>query len=95
MYFIDDFEPADRWLLSQRNKPRKDVSTSLQVFTGIGPKVSDCIALSSLDQFETIPVDTHVRQLGEKYLPNIPKNVRKFKKIKWKKIMEIKNTLSG
>jgi N-glycosylase/DNA lyase len=49
-------EDADRWLLSLRTQPREDVHAHLVSFCGIGPKVADCIALSSLDQYETIPV---------------------------------------
>ncbi|MGP8320241.1 MAG: DNA-3-methyladenine glycosylase family protein [Methanosarcinaceae archaeon] len=34
---------------------------------GIGEKVADCILLFSLDKMESFPVDTHVRQVVEKY----------------------------
>jgi len=30
---------------------------------GIGPKISDCVALMSLDKLEAFPVDTHIRRL--------------------------------
>jgi hypothetical protein len=34
---------------------------------GVGRKVADCIALFSLDQPQTIPVDTHVFQIAQKF----------------------------
>lgn len=30
---------------------------------GVGDKVSDCVALFSLDSSESVPVDTHVLQI--------------------------------
>ena len=34
---------------------------------GIGPKVADCICLFGLHHIEAFPIDTHVRQLLDKY----------------------------
>ncbi len=39
----------------------------LMEIEGIGEKVADCILLFSLDKMESFPVDTHVRQVVEKY----------------------------
>ncbi len=39
----------------------------LMEIDGIGEKVADCILLFSLDKMESFPVDTHVRQVVEKY----------------------------
>ncbi|KAL7690757.1 putative 8-oxoguanine DNA-glycosylase, DNA glycosylase, major facilitator superfamily [Plasmopara halstedii] len=36
----------------------------LMVFTGVGRKVADCVALFSLEKLEAIPVDTHVWQIA-------------------------------
>ncbi|RLN70993.1 hypothetical protein BBJ28_00002493 [Nothophytophthora sp. Chile5] len=36
----------------------------LMVFTGVGRKVADCVALFSLERLEAIPVDTHVWQIA-------------------------------
>eukprot|EP00644_Phytophthora_capsici_P003311 jgi/Phyca11/541825/estExt2_Genewise1Plus.C_PHYCAscaffold_70762 len=36
----------------------------LMVFSGVGRKVADCVALFSLDKTEAIPVDTHVWQIA-------------------------------
>lgn len=38
-------------------------------FTGIGPKVANCICLFGLHHIEAFPIDTHVKQLLEKYYP--------------------------
>lgn len=32
--------------------------------TGVGPKVSDCICLMSLDKHDVVPIDTHVYQIA-------------------------------
>ncbi|KAG7393310.1 8-oxoguanine glycosylase ogg1 [Phytophthora boehmeriae] len=37
---------------------------ALMVFTGVGRKVADCVALFSLEKLEAIPVDTHVWQIA-------------------------------
>ncbi|KAI9998458.1 hypothetical protein PInf_002845 [Phytophthora infestans] len=36
----------------------------LMVFSGVGRKVADCVALFSLEKLEAIPVDTHVWQIA-------------------------------
>ncbi|KAK1934592.1 N-glycosylase/DNA lyase [Phytophthora citrophthora] len=36
----------------------------LMVFSGVGRKVADCVALFSLEKMEAIPVDTHVWQIA-------------------------------
>lgn len=36
----------------------------LMVFSGVGPKVADCVALFSLDATSAIPVDTHVWKIA-------------------------------
>ncbi|ORY82000.1 DNA glycosylase [Protomyces lactucae-debilis] len=47
-----------------RSRPYADVVAALQEFSGVGPKVADCVALMSLDQHAAIPVDTHVIQIA-------------------------------
>ena len=37
---------------------------------GIGPKVANCVCLFGLHHVEAFPVDTHVRQLLDKYYPS-------------------------
>ncbi|MBW6469648.1 MAG: DNA-3-methyladenine glycosylase 2 family protein [Methanosarcinaceae archaeon] len=44
-----------------------DARVRLMEIEGIGEKVADCILLFSIDKMESFPVDTHVRQVVEKY----------------------------
>ena len=44
-----------------------DARARLMKIEGIGEKVADCILLFSLDKMGSFPVDTHVRQVVEKY----------------------------
>ena len=56
------------WLLGLREcTDRTHVLNSLEQLPGIGPKVARCIALFSLDTDDSIPVDTHVWQITQKY----------------------------
>ncbi len=59
------------YLLELRGQSYSDVRGSLIKLSGIGPKVSDCIALMSLDQHSAVPVDTHVHQVALRYLPHL------------------------
>ncbi|ETL40279.1 hypothetical protein L916_08506 [Phytophthora nicotianae] len=52
-----------------RQSGEKEVSyhayqDELMVFSGVGRKVADCVALFSLEKLEAIPVDTHVWQIA-------------------------------
>lgn len=51
-------------LLQLRSRPLEEVRDVLTSLAGVGPKVADCVALFSLDQRGSIPVDTHVWQVG-------------------------------
>ena len=51
------------FLFSLRTLGQKAVQDALIGFKGVGRKVADCIALFSLDQPASIPVDTHVWQV--------------------------------
>lgn len=44
--------------------------TTLLSFTGIGPKVANCICLFGLHHIDAFPIDTHVKQLLDKYYVN-------------------------
>lgn len=47
-----------------------DCIKELKNHKGIGAKVANCIALFGLHHTESFPVDTHVKQLLEKYYPD-------------------------
>ena len=49
------------WLWGMRAAEKEEVRRGLCELPGVGPKVADCVALFSLDQAGTVPVDTHVR----------------------------------
>lgn len=52
------------WLASLRKLDLQGAIDGLSSLPGVGPKVSACIALFSLDQHHAIPVDTHVWQVS-------------------------------
>ncbi|ODQ79405.1 hypothetical protein BABINDRAFT_171637 [Babjeviella inositovora NRRL Y-12698] len=66
---------------------------ALLQFTGVGPKVADCVALMALDKHGVVPVDTHVYQIakrdykfkgkGETVTPQINKAVGDFFRDLW------------
>jgi len=58
------------WVESLREMDYETVRKELLKRKGIGPKVADCISLFGLHHIEAFPVDTHVKQLLEKYYPN-------------------------
>eukprot|EP00752_Nemacystus_decipiens_P009391 g8394.t1 len=55
---------GEQWALDMRNNERDEVRSQLVTLCGVGPKVADCIALFSLDQASTIPVDVHVWRIA-------------------------------
>ncbi|CAD5122019.1 DgyrCDS10473 [Dimorphilus gyrociliatus] len=64
-------EGGSDWLFGLRKQEYSEAKSKLLKIPGVGPKVSDCICLMSLDKTESLPVDTHVFQLVSKYY--IPK----------------------
>jgi len=62
---------AEEWLLSLRDKNRKEVEEELTQLPGIGQKVAGCIALMSMDQYSVIPVDVHVWNIAKRYMPHL------------------------
>ena len=52
--------------------PYLDAHAALLALPGVGPKVSACVCLFSLDKHQAIPVDTHVWQFAvEHYAPEL------------------------
>ncbi|CEP18863.1 hypothetical protein [Parasitella parasitica] len=60
----DHPESKEKWLETLRDVPYEEAKSSLMTLQGVGPKVADCVCLMSLDQTESIPVDTHVWQIA-------------------------------
>ncbi len=54
--------------LSQMNY--EDAYRTLTEYKGIGAKVANCICLFGLHHIGAFPIDTHVRQLLDRYYPN-------------------------
>lgn len=48
----------------------KKAREKLMELYGVGAKVADCICLFGLHQIEAFPVDTHIKQMLEKYYKN-------------------------
>ncbi len=53
-------------LFKLRELPYEETHAELLKFTGVGPKVADCVCLMSLDKHDAIPVDTHVYQIAKR-----------------------------
>ena len=64
-------EKGDGWIESLRNATFDEARTELISIKGIGEKMADCICLFSLDKDEAVPIDTHIRQVAMKILPDI------------------------
>lgn len=63
---------GSRWLDGLRLEPSiEKVSTELQTLHGVGQKVADCIALFSLDKLDLVPIDTHVFQIAQRFIPSL------------------------
>ena len=56
----------EAYLMSLREMDYADARQVLLACTGVGPKVADCVCLMSLDKWDFVPVDTHVRQIAER-----------------------------
>lgn len=61
----------ENWIYSLKNVDYPTKKNELLKFYGIGRKVADCIALFSLDQFDIVPVDTHIWKIAKKYIPSL------------------------
>lgn len=58
------------WTNELSSMEYSDAFASLKERNGIGPKVANCICLFGLHHISAFPIDTHVKQLLEKYYPN-------------------------
>uniref|UniRef100_A0A1B6MEG0 N-glycosylase/DNA lyase n=1 Tax=Graphocephala atropunctata TaxID=36148 RepID=A0A1B6MEG0_9HEMI len=62
---------GELWLEKLQSLPYLEAKQQLMTLPGIGAKVADCISLMSLNHLEAIPVDTHVFQISQRYLPHL------------------------
>lgn len=54
------------YLDALRSIPYEKAHLALLQFSGVGPKVADCVCLMSLDKHDVVPVDTHVWQIAQR-----------------------------
>lgn len=63
---------GEGWLLSLRDVDYHRAKSALMEIRGVGAKIADCVCLFSLDKYESVPVDTHVRQVAHRFfLPDL------------------------
>ncbi len=58
------------WLDELTKKDYSSALSALLEIKGIGKKVANCICLFGLHHIEAFPIDTHIKQLMDKYYPN-------------------------
>lgn len=64
---IEVFASDDKLLMRLEDMSYNQAYETLISMTGIGPKVANCICLFGLHHIEAFPIDTHVKQLLDKY----------------------------
>lgn len=60
-------ERPSGWLDSLRFAEYAQAKSELMELRGIGAKIADCVCLFALDKDQAVPVDTHIRQVAERY----------------------------
>ncbi len=58
---------GEGWLESLADLDYKEAKNELVSLKHVGEKIADCVCLFSLKKYEAVPVDTHVRQIAQKY----------------------------
>lgn len=66
---VKEFADDQKMLEKLTHMSYEESYETLLSFTGIGPKVANCICLFGLHHIEAFPIDTHVKQLLAKYYP--------------------------
>ncbi|MBP5198888.1 MAG: 8-oxoguanine DNA glycosylase [Lachnospiraceae bacterium] len=68
---IYDFAAGNpQWMEKLKGLSYEEAMEELLLRKGIGKKVANCICLFGLHHVDAFPIDTHVKQLLEKYYPN-------------------------
>lgn len=61
---VSEMKDGLDYLGSLRAEDYTSARTALLAFSGVGPKVADCVCLMSLDKHDCVSVDTHVWQIA-------------------------------
>ncbi len=63
-------ERGEGWLASLAQLPYWEAKEELMHLPGVGAKIADCVLLFGLDNPYAVPVDTHMWQAVQEWLPN-------------------------
>jgi N-glycosylase/DNA lyase len=75
-----------KWLKEIQSLEYHDAHSQLLTLNGIGPKVGDCICLMSFNFLQAIPVDTHIIQIAQHYVPEISSKLKSMNLTTYRKI---------
>jgi len=64
-------EPGNEWLESLKLMDYWEAKKELMKLPGVGAKVADCVLLLGADQPEAVPVDTHLWQAMQPFMPEL------------------------
>lgn len=62
-HFVQDID--EKWIEDVKRMETKDAFNELIKFSGIGPKVANCILLFGLKKRDVFPVDVHIKRIME------------------------------
>ncbi|KAF8387067.1 hypothetical protein PRIPAC_76209 [Pristionchus pacificus] len=70
---LQQCEDGEKTLELQKSASTSDAKSFLMGFSGIGPKVADCILLMSLGHSSVVPLDVHMWNITKSlFLPSLP-----------------------
>ena len=67
---------GEKWLQQLQNKESftsSQVVEKLEHFRGVGPKVAACVGLCSLDRWDLVPMDVHMKEITSRYYGSLIK----------------------